>query len=82
MRMDVGKFLEFVLRAKEEECREQIKKQWTAMLPLMSIKYLKYIPLEEYYEKCTGANIDMRSAEEIITDIEETHRKAFGDESG
>ena len=80
--MDVGKFLKFVLKAQEEERREQIKRQWTAMLPLMSIKYLKYIPFEEYYEKCTGATIDLRPVEEIIADIEETHRKAFGSESG
>lgn len=78
MRMDVGKFLKFVLKAQEEERREQIRKQWTAMLPLMSIKYLKYVPFEEYYEKCTGANIDLRSTEEIIADIEETHKKHLG----
>lgn len=77
MQMDVGKFLKFVLKAKEEECREQIRKQWTAMLPLMSIKYLKYTPFEEYYEKCTGANIDMRPAEEIIADTEEARKELW-----
>lgn len=82
MHMDIGDFLKFVLCAKEEERREQVRNQWTAMLPWMSMKYLKYMPFEEYYEKCSGANIDMRSTEEIIADIEETHRRAHMKKEG
>ena len=82
MQMDTGKFIEFVLKAKEEERKEQVKKQWTAMLPLMSIQYLKYMPFEEYYEKCTGTNVDLRSTEEILADIEETHKKAHKKKEG
>jgi hypothetical protein len=82
MQMDTGKFIEFVLKAKEEERKEQVKKQWTAMLPLMSIQYLKYMPFEEYYEKCTGTNVDLRSTEEILADIEETHKKAHKQKEG
>ena len=82
MQMDTGKFIEFVLKAKEEERKEKVKKQWTAMLPLMSIQYLKYMPFEEYYEKCTGTNVDLRSTEEILADIEETHKKAHKQKEG
>jgi hypothetical protein len=82
MRMDVGRFIRFVLNAQEMERKDQMRRQWTAMLPLMSIQYLKYIPLEEYYEQCTGANIDLRSNEEIIADIEETHRRAHEKKEG
>ena len=82
MRMDVGRFVEFVLKAKEQERKEQIQRQWTSMLPLMSIQYLKYIPFDEYYENCTGVNIDLRSNEEIIADIEEAHRKAHKKKEG
>lgn len=82
MQMDTGKFLQFVLNAKEEERKEQVRKQWTSMLPLMSMQYLKYMPFEEYYEKCSGANIDLRSTEEILADIEETHRKAHMQKEG
>lgn len=74
--MDVGKFIKFILCAKEQERKEQIRKQWTTMLPYMSLQMLQYIPFEQYYEKCTGANIDMRSTDEIIAEIEETHRRA------
>lgn len=82
MKMDVGKFLKFVLKAKEEERREQIQRQWTAMLPLMSMQVLKYKSFEEYYQSCIGSNIDLRSVEEIIADIEETHRKAHEEKEG
>jgi hypothetical protein len=82
MRMDVGKFIRFALNAQELERKEQIRRQWTAMLPLMSIQYLKYMPFEEYCEQCTGANIDIRSNEEIIADIEETHRRAHEKKEG
>jgi hypothetical protein len=82
MRMDVGRFTQFVLNAKEMERKEQIQRQWTAMLPLMSMQYLKYMSFEEYYNNCTGANVDLRSTEEIIADIEETHRKAHAKKEG
>lgn len=82
MRMDVGRFIQLVLNAKETERKEQIQRQWTAMLPLMSIQYLEYMPFEEYYNNCTGANVDLRSTEEIIADIEETHRKAHEKKEG
>ena len=82
MRMDAGKFIEFVLNALEMERREQIQRQWTAMLPFMSLQFLQYMPFEAYYEKCTGGNIDMRTTEEIIADIEETHRKAHMEKEG
>jgi hypothetical protein len=80
--MDVGRFIPFVLNAEAMERREQIQRQWTAMLPYMSLQYLKYMPFEEYYSNCTGANIDMRSTEEIMADIEETHRRAHRKKEG
>lgn len=82
MRMDAGKFIGFVLNALEMERREQIQRQWTAMLPFMSLQCLQYMPFETYYERCTGGNIDMRSTDEIIADIEETHRKAHMEKEG
>lgn len=82
MRMDAGKFIKFVLNALEMERKEQIRKQWTAMLPLMSIQYLQYMSFDDYYQRCTGANIDLRPTEEILADIEETHRRACTQKEG
>ena len=82
MRMDVGKFIRLILNALEMERKEQIQRQWTAMLPFMSLHFLQYMPFETYYERCTGANIDKRTNEEIITDIEETHRRAHMEKEG
>jgi len=74
--MDVPDFLSFFRVAKEKEREEKARQQWVAMLPFMSLKQLEYIPFEQYYDRVSGRNIDMRSAEEIIKSIEEAHHKA------
>lgn len=74
--MGIHDFLGFINLAKEKEKKERIREQWLQLLPFMSMNLLKYMSLEEYEELCTGKNIDLRSTEEIIADIEETHRKA------
>lgn len=76
MNMDVGEFIEFVLKAQEMEERDRLHEQWTAMLPLMSIQYLEYMSFEDYVDRCTGANIDMRPTNEIIADILNAHEKS------
>ena len=40
---------------------------------------IKNISYSEYREKSLGLNIDMRPAETIIAEIEELHRKEFGE---
>lgn len=82
MRMDVGDFIELVLSAKDLEERERLHRQWTSILPLMSIQYLEYMSFDAYVEKCTGANIDTRPTDEIIADIMETHEKAHKKKEG
>ena len=82
MRMDTGKFIKFVLNALETERKEQIQRQWTALLPFMALKCFQYLSFDSYYEKCTGANIDLRTTEEIIADIEETHKRAHMEKEG
>ena len=82
MKMDVGEFIEFVLNAREMEERDRLHKQWTAMLPLMSIQYLEYMTFEDYVDRCTGANIDMRPTNEIIADILDAHEKVKSKKEG
>jgi len=71
--MDLNDFVPFIIKAKEVELDEQIRSQWVAMLPQMALKKLKYMPYEEYKNQCTGKNIDLRSTEEIIAELEELH---------
>lgn len=74
--MEVMDFLIFLQKAIEKEEEEHIRAQWVTMLPYMSIKRLKYMSFSDYKDQVTGKNIDTRPAEEIIRDIEETHRRA------
>lgn len=73
--LDVQTFAEVLKLGKQQEEREYLHRQWVSMLPKMSSKELKYIPFEEYIDQCTGRNIDMRPAEEIIKELEELHGK-------
>ena len=52
---------------------EKIRQQWIAVLPFMHLKQLKYMSFKDYYEACTGANIDWRPAKEIIQEILDAH---------
>lgn len=74
--MEVYDFLIFLEKALKKEEEERIRLQWISMLPYMSMKSLEYISFEQYYEQCTGGNIDLRPAEEIMEDIREAHRRA------
>lgn len=74
--MPVMEFLFFLQKAREKEREDHIRAQWIAMLPYMSLKQLEYMSFEQYYDKVTGRNIDTRSTEEIIRDIEAAHRRA------
>ena len=71
--MELMEFLEFIKYAKEEQRKERYKAEYNAILPYMHVGYLKIMSFKDYYDKCTGANIDMRSNEEIIKELEEAH---------
>lgn len=59
----------------EAERRQEAREQWVALLPLMVRKEAKYISFEDYYEQTTGRNIDMRTDEEILAEVEEVRRQ-------
>lgn len=78
--LEIPEFIQLVKKAKEKEIEERIREQWVTMLPFMSLKMLNYMPFEEYFDRCTGRNIDLRPTDEIIRDIEETHKRVKGGE--
>ena len=61
------------IRCDEKEQEERLHSQWVTMLPKMSTKELKYVSFNEYVDQCTGRNIDTRTSEEIIAELEELH---------
>lgn len=70
--MELISFIQLYRKAVENDQKERLYTQWCAMLPQFS----KFISFNQFYDKATGADIDRRSVEEIMADIEETHRKA------
>lgn len=70
--MDLSSFLKFYNVAIEEDRKERLYEQWCAMLP----QFTKFISFDEFLNKATGRNVDRRPVEEIMADIEETHKKA------
>lgn len=73
MDLRLDEFCELVVHASEKIRENQIRSQWEALLPFMMIKWLKYVPFQEYLESCTGATFDARPKEEIIREIMELH---------
>lgn len=69
----VNDFIEFVNKAKYIDEDEKIYEQWISLLPFMNMKYFAFIPYRDYREKVTGGNIDKRSNQEIIDELERIH---------
>lgn len=77
--MEVADFIRFLNLAREKEYQDQIRMQWTAHLPYMSMKQLEYISFEDYYDRVCGKNIDWRPVSVIMEEIEELHRQKGAD---
>ncbi len=76
--MTVQEFSDFYKVAQEKEKEDKLYLQWCAMLPQMS----KYMKFSDFYDHMTGRNIDTRSTEVILAEIEEIHRKAKEQKDG
>lgn len=70
--MNIIEFVDFMNVVREKEQEEQIFKQWCACMPPLN----KYMGFDEFKEMMTGSYLDMRPTEEIITEIEELHKRA------
>lgn len=79
--LSLDRFIKLILLALEEESKEQFRREWLAMIPMMLFSG-KYMTFEEYYNNVSGKNIDMRPAEEIMAEIDRAHAKAKGEVNG
>ena len=70
--LDVDQFIKLVLMAIEAETKEKYRAEWTALLPVMVFAN-HYMTFDEYYDICTGKNVDMRPVDEIIAEIDKKH---------
>lgn len=71
--MDISDLSDFIKLAKEKEDAELIRSEWLSLLPSMFAGIVKYVSYEEYLDRRTGKNLDLRPAEEIIAEIMELH---------
>lgn len=55
--------------ARERLRDERIHRQWTACLPYMTED--TFISFDEYRDRVTGKNIDVRPTEEILAELDE-----------
>lgn len=64
---------EIIVRARTAEREEQIRAEWTSLLPWMQSGHLKLMQWRDYYDARTGRNIDTRPAGDIIAELEQLH---------
>lgn len=72
--MAVDEFCDFLILAINKEKKDQVEKQYLALLPLLTLKG-KYMSFDDFYDIMTGANIDWRSTDEIIAEIDALHER-------
>ncbi len=64
----------------DEVQNERLYAQWLAYLPML-IQSNKFMSFSQFKEEITGANIDMRPAEDILAEVEEIRMRLHGDKS-
>jgi len=79
--LSVEKYCEIIMLAIESEVKENRRKEWLAMIPTMMLAG-EYMTFDEYYEKATGKNIDMRPTDVIIAEIDAKHAEVEKNGSG
>ena len=72
--MPAGPGLDLIEKAQEETRTERIFQQWVVQLPLMGYTGT-YVGFADYKDRVTGANIDRRSAAEIMAEADEIERQ-------
>lgn len=73
MTLDIVTFSELVLKAKELEEEDKIRNEWNSILPHMISGFIEYVSFEDYMDRRTGRNIDMRPTEVILAEIHAKH---------
>lgn len=73
MNLPVLEYLNFVTGMIEKDRDDYYYKQWCAILPLMHMKYIKFISFNDYKDRVTGKDLDLRDTDTIIAEIKELH---------
>ena len=65
--MKFDEYIEFIVLAIEKERKDEMKGLYYALLPVLALRG-KFMTFEEFYDNMTGANLDLRPAEEILNE--------------
>lgn len=79
--LDIDQVLRLLLMAIEDEQKERYREEWLHLIPAMVFAQ-HYMTFEEFYNTCTGANIDNRPVDEIIAEIDRKHAEAREETNG
>lgn len=74
--MSLKEFHAFYRKAQEQERKENLYLAWCSLLPHMDKDH--YMTFQQYYDHCTGRDIDRRPQGEILAEVDEIRRKLHG----
>lgn len=72
--MSFNEFVEFIVLAINKDREDKVRDEYLALLPVLAFRG-HYMTFEKFYEKMTGADIDWRSADEILKEAEEIQER-------
>lgn len=69
MPLDIG--AELIEQAKAAQREERLHLQWAIQIPYME----EFVPFNEYVDRCTGRNVDLRPTSAILNEIAEAEKE-------
>lgn len=72
--MKLDEFIKFIVLAIKRDKEEKVRGEYLALLPNL-VQSGHYMPFERFFDEMTGANIDLRSSEEILKEAEEIQER-------
>lgn len=68
--MKSNEYIEFIVLAIEKEREDEIRGVYHGLLSYLAMRG-KFMTFEQFYDKMTGADIDLRPSEELLKEAEE-----------
>ena len=76
--MSCNEFLAFIKLVLEKEKKDKAEKLYLVLVPKL-IEINKFMSFDQFYDEISGANLDLRPAEDILRESEEIEKRLRGD---
>ena len=76
--MSCNEFLAFIKLVLEKEKKDNAEKLYLVLVPKL-IEINKFMSFDQFYDEISGANLDLRPAEDILRESEEIEKRLRGD---